>query len=448
MDIITLNNQVKFAKALKSNRIALYPKSMVPSDVIPLDGQFIDITNIPYLNNLPIHHLVKPRYCGLAREFTDGQIYTGSVNHLIELPMNNQFLFCSDLSMVGLISSTAPGEWWINEQNPGFVVTGSSGVGINVASTKTHSFFNTAMSWVSNKLTNSVFCTPNRIEGNNYQGSLLNIGAWTAVPSVSDVLTPLYTAATFGGSTILLESNDKSKVFVVTYATDDNPRIVLIIPNNSTVASRVQNAVPVDNTDSRPVLFSSIGKNNLQFLNVLDCKAGAFRIPKDKEIKLLSGATVSYQADRIFVTTNNGIDTTLYELVDNVGGEEIINPTVYQNPRLVVRSVFMRKVIYPLALDTPVNTLYCSIANQNLNIEEGSALHQNVNTFCAINTDTYKLEKISEIPTSLRYMQISRDRSTMVLGTQRGYYLYNINRKHYQLPKLPAPRGMVYGLTI
>jgi hypothetical protein len=110
MDIITLNNQTKFANALKHNRIALYPRSMIPKDVIPLDGQCIDITNIPVLNNLPIHHLVKPRYCGLARDFADGQVYPGSVNHIIELPMNNQFLFCSDLSMVGLISSTAPGE--------------------------------------------------------------------------------------------------------------------------------------------------------------------------------------------------------------------------------------------------------------------------------------------------------------------------------------------------
>lgn len=53
MDIITLNNQTKFANALKHNRIALYPRSMIPKDVIPLDGQCIDIVNIPLLNNLP-----------------------------------------------------------------------------------------------------------------------------------------------------------------------------------------------------------------------------------------------------------------------------------------------------------------------------------------------------------------------------------------------------------
>ena len=447
MDIITLGNQTKLAKALKNNRIALYLRSMIPDGVIPLDGQFIDITNIPLLNNLPIHHLVKPQYRGLAQDFASASGYAGSVNTIIELPMNNLFLFGSDFSFIGFISAGATGDTHLVEQNPGIRIGGAYCRA--VASTNSHSFAALPMSWVTNKLTNMTFFSSNNISGSNYQGSVNNIASWTAIPSVSDILTPLYTQETFSGNVLMINTLQQDKVLIIPQSTDNNPRVVLSIPNGSTIATHVIGAVPLDNEESAPIIFTSgSDKNSVQRLNVIDVKTGAFRIEKNKELALYSSGVVSDVSNgRIFVVTPLNGDTILYELVDVVDGVDIINPVTYQNPTLRVRASFMRKFVNLLVVDNSTSQLYVNIQNNNTN-EDGSALHQNANTLAAIDLNTYKIEKLQESPTINRAAYISRDRSTMIIGTQRGYYIYNVNRKHYQLPKLPAPHGMVYGLTV
>ena len=453
MDIITLSAQNKLAKSLKFNNIKLFSDSFIPANTLCMNGETIDISNISTFDKIPLHNLVQPTFTNMTTAHNETVQYVGSCNQFVEQISDNWFIIGMDMGYVSFLSKNIFPHHSVN-RDTGFNITpiaqGADVTCSSLAATRSH-IVSTNRMYVGADLRCNICVTAFVTDHVNNPGQVSNITSWSNIGTQLIALVNKHIPFShFTNGTriaVIAHSNpDLSTAYIAVRYAYNNTRLVFRINANTTTIEEFTPESPTTNNAS--AIYPCTTKELFTKINVIDLETGACRIPPNKEPILGAGVEVmttffgkTYKRNLILTQSKN--NTTLYELVDVVENMEISNPIKYVNPKLKVLKEFKNISMMCIFIDDDTDTMYCNVDGTSVR-----GKYQTSSSLVAIDLNTYNVEHIMTGPTIFRSAYKSRDKNTLLFGTQKGYYMYSINRKSFKLPKLAAPQGMVYGLTL